>query len=758
MKNRLWLAEITRRLCLQSRETRRRRHALRERRLVLEPLEGRQLLSASPFNPYPVSILGAPGESPEGSDILLASSVTNQQRFDFEWQVTKDGEPWAAGSDPSLGLMPEENGSYEATLNVTRDPAVPASGWLAGPQMHEARNGMGVTVGNDGFIYAIGGDDGGIAPGAPSRTAERLNEATMTWEWIAPMSDGRSSTDAVTDSSGRIWAIGGTTPAGVMTDTVERYDPATNTWSMMSSRLHTPRGQAGVAITADDTIYIFGGYGTSELSSMERYNPATDRWEWEGLPALGIARTHPAAAVDQSGRIYAIGGQSGHAQESGTAVERYDPLSNQWTTLAPLPQIMMNPAAFAVGDEIYAVGGYTGGGYTNACYIYSPATNSWRAGPSMDQGVGIAKAAMSDSGLVYVIGGEHSAGFSTRDVSIFVPSGGSDSASISVTNAAPDVSAFITDAPVVGTGMEGVPVSVVATFEDPGTADTHTAVIDWGDGTQSAGEIVEIGGSGFIAAEHTYARGGLYAASLTVADDDLDSVSATATNVVSGVGVSQGVLYVVGTEANDRVLVSNGANSTFSVFVNFLPVQGGRPQRVFPKAGVNRIAVVLGEGSDYASISSRVNLTATLDGGPDNDVLVGGGGSNILIGDAGDDVLVGGAQRDLLIGGEGRDRLTGNGGDDILIGCSTSLDPDDDFLSPQFDQALLGVLAEWNAAAPYPTRVGRIRPMMQAIEDNARDYLYGNAGRDWFFAKRTGTNRDILVGRRADEWVDETLS
>jgi hypothetical protein len=45
--------------------------------------------------------------------------------------------------------------------------------------------------------------------------------------------------------------------------------------------------------------------------------------------------------------------------------------------------------------------------------------------------------------------------------------------------------------------------------------------------------------------------------------------------------------------------------------------------------------------------------------------------------------------------------------------------------------------------------------MIQAVDDNARDLLFGGAGRDWFFAKTLGPNRDRIVGRTPDELVEE---
>src|SRR5262249_2245410 len=51
---------------------------------------------------------------------------------------------------------------------------------------------------------------------------------------------------------------------------------------------------------------------------------------------------------------------------------------------------------------------------------------------------------------------------------------------------------------------EGETVAVTAAFADPGTLDTHTATIDWGDGTVESGVVSEASGSGIVTGSHAY--------------------------------------------------------------------------------------------------------------------------------------------------------------------------------------------------------------------------------------------------------------
>ena len=79
----------------------------------------------------------------------------------------------------------------------------------------------------------------------------------------------------------------------------------------------------------------------------------------------------------------------------------------------------------------------------------------------------------------------------------------------------------VVDAGPDGTGIIGLPFELPATtFTDVGRRDTHTAVIDWGDGVVEAGTVVEDDGAGTVLASHVYANTGAYAIEVCVTDDD----------------------------------------------------------------------------------------------------------------------------------------------------------------------------------------------------------------------------------------------
>ncbi len=121
----------------------------------------------------------------------------------------------------------------------------------------------------------------------------------------------------------------------------------------------------------------------------------------------------------------------------------------------------------------------------------------------------------------------------TYDVCLKVtdPGGLSDQDCVSaeIANVAPTVGPItIIGETVIGAGTT---INASADFTDPGTADTHTAVWDWGDGS-AAGTVTQGAGFGSVADSHTYGAAGIYEIQVTVTDKDGDSDESTFQHVI----------------------------------------------------------------------------------------------------------------------------------------------------------------------------------------------------------------------------------
>ena len=89
---------------------------------------------------------------------------------------------------------------------------------------------------------------------------------------------------------------------------------------------------------------------------------------------------------------------------------------------------------------------------------------------------------------------------------------------ITVNNVAPELVSIVGQVDPVAVNTS---VSVRARFGDAGTSDTHTATIDWNDGTSPTnGIVIENNGAGSVDDSHSYTSAGVYRVRITLVDDD----------------------------------------------------------------------------------------------------------------------------------------------------------------------------------------------------------------------------------------------
>jgi hypothetical protein len=152
-----------------------------------------------------------------------------------------------------------------------------------------------------------------------------------------------------------------------------------------------------------------------------------------------------------------------------------------------------------------------------------------------------------------------------------------------------------------------------------------------------------------------------------------------------------------------------------------------------------------------SGVTGRATGIQNVLGGNFGNTLTGNAQGNILIGGTAADTIIGGSGRSLLIGGKGADTITGGADDDILIGGSTAYE------SAGRLGSLMDILARWQSADSYATRVSNLRVGYRSLvagatvfDDGAADRVSGAGGTDWFWV---GAN-DGLPDRQAGEAVN----
>ena len=112
-------------------------------------------------------------------------------------------------------------------------------------------------------------------------------------------------------------------------------------------------------------IYAAGGRESGiadHLPRLDAFNPATGVWSQRA--SMPTSRGGIAAAV-LDGWLYVFGGEGNVARSSEVFVnvEAYDPTTDSWQVLAPMPTPRHGTGAAAVGKIIYVPGGATLAGF-----------------------------------------------------------------------------------------------------------------------------------------------------------------------------------------------------------------------------------------------------------------------------------------------------------------------------------------------------------------------------------------------------------
>ncbi|MGE3525532.1 MAG: kelch repeat-containing protein [Gemmatimonadales bacterium] len=177
---------------------------------------------------------------------------------------------------------------------------------------------------------------------------------------------------------GKLYTAGGKDVNLTTVDTVEVFNPATNSWSGRRA-MSTPRVGPGAGVI-NDKLYIAGGNGGTSfaMSSAEAYDPQTNAWT--PIAPMPGARAFPAFGVI-NGILYLAGGADNNGQLS--SVISYDPATNTWATLAPLPAPRNDAMGVVANNMLYVVGGQQGNTVDGAMMVYDPATDTWTVLPSM---------------------------------------------------------------------------------------------------------------------------------------------------------------------------------------------------------------------------------------------------------------------------------------------------------------------------------------------------------------------------------------
>jgi N-acetylneuraminic acid mutarotase len=349
--------------------------------------------------------------------VAIAACTSDEDESDASSEVAPI-EPLP--SMPSDGTAPEATNAGDQGLAEGAPPidlTGPAPGEYAERAALLAPNSEMAVAEAAGEIYVLGGYPSSRDVQA---TVQVYTPATNRWRFAAPMPLPTHHPVAI-GVDALLYSLGGQLEGDVNTDRAFVLDTVADTWTELAP-LPTARGGGAVA-RIGALLYVVGGRPPAG-NAFEVYDTTND--SWAVLPSLpqAFAQRNHLIAVAIADKIYVAGGRydgGGFASPMTDSLDVYDPASATWSSAAPMlrPRGGINGVA-ALGC-FYVWGGEGQGiGEPNDVFpdhdVYDPQTNTWAALPPLPTPVHGVTGSVFLDGLLYMPGGGTASGGNSGSV------------------------------------------------------------------------------------------------------------------------------------------------------------------------------------------------------------------------------------------------------------------------------------------------------------------------------------------------------
>lgn len=289
-------------------------------------------------------------------------------------------------SSPDLAVTDRMSDNVSAPSNAIwssgRREGRDASMWQAVAPSPIPRFEAQSAVVND-QLYVLGGFYNSAIQATPQ--IDVYDPGKDTWTRLSDMPLAVTHAGVAVDGQ-TIYLAGGFVddPAGgYVTDRVLRYDVASDAWSD-APPLPEARGAGGL-VRLDRELHFFSGLNADGEDRADHWILDLDGGTgWRDAAPMPNPRNH-FGYTELDGKIYAIGGQHHHDEQSGNQadVHAYDPSTDSWTAVAslPFPRGHTHTGTFVSDGRIVIVGGQGNGDDRPRTLAdvteYDPVTDTW---------------------------------------------------------------------------------------------------------------------------------------------------------------------------------------------------------------------------------------------------------------------------------------------------------------------------------------------------------------------------------------------
>ncbi|CAG0896818.1 unnamed protein product [Cyprideis torosa] len=162
-------------------------------------------------------------------------------------------------------------------------------------ELQSARTKRRNNAGTIEVIVAVGGeDDKVVLRSVDCFDPTEVHSPSHGWRTLSCLPYALSKHGLVVSGKNMLFLAGGEYPDGTASSGFYRYDPVLDTWVELHS-MTVPRSELGLAIV-DGFVYAVGGWdGSHRLDSVERYDPTTNTWSF--VTPLKMGMTSAAVVV-----------------------------------------------------------------------------------------------------------------------------------------------------------------------------------------------------------------------------------------------------------------------------------------------------------------------------------------------------------------------------------------------------------------------------------------------------------------------------
>lgn len=310
-------------------------------------------------------------------------------------------------SDESIIKNIEENGIPGKSISGHSVFSPDSVSWTSIPDAPDVfGRSIGGVIGD--YIYVFGGQ-------ANSSFAAAYSISGNTW-FASTAESVPAYNPSFCVANGELYKLSG---SGAVS-TFEKFTPdgsGTGTWTLLTSgSSNIMNTQSTMAWDGGDYIYVHSSsYTTPYTSYLSRYSISGDNWT--NLTPTTLTKRY-AGLQYLNGYLYLIGGLVPTGDDQ-TACAKYDPSTDTWSSIAPLPENVnfCKWTTTKAAGYILLVG--SGGGYSSnpsnpKIFYYYPGSDSWTYDSDTPADRGLALAFFVPGMSEFFFGGGNEGGVSTN--------------------------------------------------------------------------------------------------------------------------------------------------------------------------------------------------------------------------------------------------------------------------------------------------------------------------------------------------------